>query len=110
MLFGNAERSILELLARMEKTEIKNKKFEGAKEKLKLNSIEGVSFRIKKSEINPRIRKFPSYEECVDDKQKFNLLTRTFYLLPDDSRFLTMLWLKSKFFEFGCKCLVNGTS
>ena len=85
LLFGNAERSILELLARMEKTEIKNKKFEGAKEKLKLNSIEGVSFRIKKSEISKKIRMMPSFEECLEDKEKFNLLTRTFYLLPDDA-------------------------
>src|SRR3989344_5564275 len=83
LLFGNAERSILTLLERMKKTDMD--KFEAIKERLDLSSIEGVSFRIKKNEINSKIRMLPSYEECVADKQKFNLLTRTFYLLPDDS-------------------------
>ena len=83
LLFGNAERSILALLERMKK--IKMYSFEAIKPSLDLNSIEGVSFRVKKSEINQKIRKLPSYEECIADKQKFNLLTRTFYLLPDES-------------------------
>ncbi len=83
LLFGNAERSILTLLGQMKN--IKMGSFEKIKQKLDLNSIEGLSFRVKKSEINPKIRKLPSYEECVADKQKFSLLTRTFYLLPDDS-------------------------
>ncbi len=83
LLFGNAERSILTLLERMKK--IKMDKFENIKNELGLNSIEGVSFRIKKNEINDKIRKLPSYEECAAEKEKFNLLTRTFYLLPDES-------------------------
>jgi len=83
LLFGNAERSILTLLGQMKNIQIDS--FEKIKQKLDLNSIEGLSFRVKKSEINPKIRKLPSYEECVADKQKFSLLTRTFYLLPDDS-------------------------
>src|SRR3989344_5959933 len=83
LLFGNAERSILALLGRMKK--INSGSFDEIKEKLDLNSIEGVSFRVKKSEINKKIRMLPSYEECVAEKEKFNLLTRTFYLLPDDS-------------------------
>ena len=83
LLFGNAERSILTLLGRMEKIKIDS--FENVKQKLDLNSIEGVSFRVKKNEINNKIRKLPSFEDCVEDKQKFNLLTRTFYLLPDDA-------------------------
>src|SRR3989344_5029742 len=83
LLFGNAERSILELLERMEK--IKMDKFEEIKDALDLYSIEGVSFRVKKNEINNKIRKLPSFEECAADNQKFNLLTRTFYLLPDES-------------------------
>ena len=82
LLFGNAERSILALLGRMKK--INSGSFDEIKEKLDLDSIEGVSFRVKKSEINKKIRMLPSYEECTADKQKFNLLTRTFYLLPDD--------------------------
>lgn len=83
LLFGNAERSILTLLERMKN--IKMDSFENVKEILDLNSIEGASFRIKKSEISPKIRKLPSYEECIENRQKFSLLTRTFYLLPDDS-------------------------
>ena len=83
LLFGNAERSILNLLERMSK--LKMDSFDNIKKEIDLNSIEGVSFRVKKNEINQKIRKLPSYEECVNDKQKFNLLTRTFYLLPDDS-------------------------
>ena len=108
LLFGNAERSILTLLERMkniktdafEMSEInkniannklisdhtqKPRVFDDIKQRLDLNSIEGASFRIKKSEISAKIRKMPSYEECAADQQKFNLLTRTFYLLPDDA-------------------------
>ncbi len=109
LLFGNAERSILTLLERMKKIKTdlsilpeankniaKDDKlisghaqkpivFEDIKNSLDLNSIEGVSFRIKKFEIDPKIRKLPSYEECIMDKGKFSLLARTFYLLPDDA-------------------------
>lgn len=81
LLFGSAERPILTLLERMKKIKIGS--FDKIKGKLDLGSIEGVSFRVKKEEIDPTIRKLPSYEECVADKQKFSLLTRTFYLLPD---------------------------
>ncbi len=83
LLFGNAERSILTLLERMEK--IKLDSFEKIKDNLGLASIEGVSFRVRMGDLNPKIRKLPSYEECTADKQKFNLLTRTFYLLPDEA-------------------------
>ena len=82
LLFGSAERSILELLERMKKIELQT--FDKIKNNLDLNSIEGVSFRVKKNEINPKIRMLPSYEECVSDKQKFSLLASTLYLLPDD--------------------------
>ena len=83
LLFGNAERSILGLLERMKKIELSS--FNEIKNSLELNSIEGVSFRVKKNEINQKIRMLPSYEECVADKQKFSLLASTTYLLPDDS-------------------------
>ena len=83
LLFGNAERAILTLLQRMKKITMDS--FENIRQSLDLGSIEGVSFRVNKNEINPNIRKLPSYEECVADKQKFNLLTRTFYLLPDEA-------------------------
>ena len=86
LLFGNAERSILELLERMKKIEEKPiQQFEKIKDMLELKSIEGVSFRVKKDEIDKKIRALPSYEDCIADKLKFNLLTRTFYLKPDDS-------------------------
>ena len=80
LLFGNAERSILTLLERIKK--IKPDSFEKIRDELDLGSIGGAAFRIKKNEIG-KARMLPSYEECVADKQKFNLLTRTFYLLPD---------------------------
>ena len=81
LLFASAERSILELLERMKKIEID--KFERIKNNLDLGSIEGIAFRVKKDEINQKIRLLPSYEECVENKSKFNLLTRITYLLPD---------------------------
>lgn len=83
LLFGSAERSILELLDEMKK--IKIEKFDRIKSQLELDSIEGAAFRVKKDEINNKIRKLPSYEDCIKDKQKFNLLTRVTYLLPDES-------------------------
>ena len=83
LLFGNAERSILELLERMRK--IRQGVFEEIRQSLGLGSIEGASFRVKKGEISPKIRKLPSFEECISDKQKFNLLTRICYLLPDEA-------------------------
>ena len=84
LLFGNAERAILSLLKRMENVN-DTKNFELIKEKLDLKSIEGVAFRIKKNEISKKIRMLPSYEDCLNDKSKFNLLTRTHYLVPDSS-------------------------
>ncbi len=58
--------------------------FDKIKDKLDLQSIEGVSFRVKKNEIDKKVRKLPSYEECAADKQKFGLLSRICYLLPDE--------------------------
>ncbi|MDO8480680.1 MAG: DUF3362 domain-containing protein [Nanoarchaeota archaeon] len=84
LCFGNAERSLLELLERM-KTLEKPISFQKARASLDLPSIEGVSFLIKKDEIPKEMRQLPSYEECVADKDKFNLLTRVQYLLPDDA-------------------------
>ena len=81
LLFGNAERSVLTLVERMKKIKINS--FDAIKDDLGLDTIEGASFRIKKDKINPKVRKLPSFEECAADKEKFNLLARTFYLLPD---------------------------
>lgn len=104
LLFGSAERAIVVLLERMQKildvsddkklleiainANIKqspNFLFEKIKPALDLPTIEGVAFRVKKTEITKDMRIMPSYEECVADKQKFNLLTRVHYLLPDES-------------------------
>ncbi|MBI1935722.1 hypothetical protein HYS31_04745 [Candidatus Woesearchaeota archaeon] len=49
LLFENAERSILALLERMKK--LKMDKFEGIKNSLGLNSIEGVSFRVNNASV-----------------------------------------------------------
>ena len=83
LLFGNAERSVLSLLQRM--THCKKKKFEDIREKLDLDSLEGAAFRIKKAGIGKNVKMLPSFEDCVKDKGKLNLLTRIHYLLPDDS-------------------------
>ena len=83
LFHGSAERSILALLERMKQT--KTGEFELIRDELDLGSIEGISFRIRKGEIDPKTRKLPSYEECAADMEKFNLLTRTFYLLPDEA-------------------------
>src|SRR3989344_3443484 len=81
LLFASAERSILEILERMKR--IKIDKFEKIKSNLDLGSIEGIAFRVKKDEVSQKIRVLSSYEDCIEDKSKFNLLTRITYLLPD---------------------------
>lgn len=91
LLFGNAERAILTLLSRMKELEkergknICEERWEVVKEGLDLFSIDGVGFRIKKEQINPRVKELPSYEVCVADGQEFNTLTRMTYLLPDNA-------------------------
>ncbi|HLC22489.1 MAG TPA: DUF3362 domain-containing protein [Candidatus Nanoarchaeia archaeon] len=85
LIFGNGERTILNLLKKIEKCTINEKgsDFEKVREGLDLASLNGIAFRIKKEEINPKIRKLPSYEDCITDKNKLNLLTRMHYLLPE---------------------------
>lgn len=83
LLFGNAERSILELLGRFSLLK-EIKEFDRIREDLKLDEIEGLAYRVKKNEFGAT-RVLPSFEDCVADKEKFNLLTRTTYLLPDDA-------------------------
>lgn len=86
LLFGTAERAILALLDRMKAIGItKQTTFENIKQQLDLSTIEGIAYRVKKDEINTKAKKLPSYEECVNEKAKFNLLTRVHYLLPDES-------------------------
>ena len=85
LIFGNGDRSILTLLERMKKAERKEKgtDFEKIHDSLDLLTIDGLAFRIKKAEINPKIRTLPSFEDCVKEKKNFTLLTRMHYLLPE---------------------------
>ena len=85
LIFGNGDRSILTLLERMKKAEKQTKgtDFEKVRDSLDLKTIDGIAFRIKKQEINEKIRKLPSYEDCIKEKENFTLLTRMHYLLPD---------------------------
>ncbi len=83
LLFGNAERALLTLLSRMCAMETMD--FVQAREKLDLSTIDGVAYRVKKDEIPVKIRRLPSFEECVADAKKFNLLTRVTWLLPESA-------------------------
>lgn len=88
LLFGNAERAILALLQRMNRAAIIKEginSFNQIKNSLDLPSIDGLAFRVKTENAPTTIRKLPSYEDCLADKSKFNLLTRIHYLLPDSS-------------------------
>ncbi len=82
LIHGNAERPLLNLLNKMKSMSATS--FKESQKLLQLETIDGVSFRIKKDEIPKEIRVLPSYEECTENKEKFNLLTRVHYLLPDD--------------------------
>ncbi len=81
LLFGNAERSILMLLERMK--DFHEPLFSEIETKMELSTVDGAVFRVKKKNLPENIRKLPSYEECVLEKEKFNLLTRITYLLPE---------------------------
>jgi uncharacterized radical SAM protein YgiQ len=82
LLFGNAERSLLNLLGRMKKRGKPLTAGADMAEALGLKTLDGAAFRIPKDKIDDA-RMLPSYEDCVSDKSKFNLLARTTYLLPD---------------------------
>lgn len=94
LLHSNADRSILTVLKRLQDLHYQHQTFELIKDQLHLESIEGVTYRIKKGNINSSVRKLPSFEDCTDStfskevpspaKKSFSLLTRTQYLLPDD--------------------------
>lgn len=83
LLFGNAERAILTVLERMKV--LPTTSFTEIRDKLDLFSINGAAFRIKKEEINPRVKQLPSYEECLEDATKFGLLTKLYYLFPENA-------------------------
>ena len=89
LIHGNAERAILTLLERIKNIAQKENlahrqlSWEQVKDRLDLASIESLVFRMKEKDLPPDVRRLPSFEECVEDKEKFSLLTRTQYLLPD---------------------------
>jgi len=85
LIFGNGDRTILTVLERMKAATRKEKgtDFEKIRDALDLHSIDGIAFRTKENEINTEIRKLPSYEDCMKDANKFNMLTRMHNLLPD---------------------------
>ncbi len=71
LLFGSAERSILELL-------------DSLKQKKDYKHVRGLACRVKKDEL-PAVPHLPSYEECVADKHKLNELTKMHYLNPESA-------------------------
>jgi len=87
LIHGNAERPILTLLSRLSAIPEEERKhsWEKLKEQLDLQTMEGLTFRVKEKDLAQKVRKLPSYEDCVEDKAKFSLLTRTQYLLPDNA-------------------------
>ncbi len=86
LLFGTAERAILSILERMKVVGVTEQTtFEKVKPLLDLKTIEGLAYRVKKDETLKDSRTLPSYEDCIIDKAKFNLLTRVHYLLPDEA-------------------------
>src|SRR3989338_2507743 len=81
LIFGNAERPLLNLL------NVFTKKT-GTKADISLEdykNIDGIAFRISKNQLPKNIRLLPSFEEQLEDKEKYNLAHRTRYLLPDDA-------------------------
>ena len=85
LLFGNAERSLLELIGKFREWGYKGEGFEYVKEKLDLVLIEGAAYRIKKEEINPQAILLPSYEECLKSKDAFNTIAKTMFLHPEEA-------------------------
>jgi uncharacterized radical SAM protein YgiQ len=87
LAFGNADRTLLILLERIKKLNIKGNcsDFKILRHKLDLKTINGIAYRIKKDEIHDKTIKLPSFEECIANKSKFTELTRIHYLLPDKS-------------------------
>lgn len=80
LLFGNAERSLLTLLECLRAMGSHEPRFADVKERLDLPLLDGAAFLSMDSRGAIAL---PSYEECVSDKDKFALLTRIMYLLPD---------------------------
>ncbi|MBI2136379.1 radical SAM protein [Candidatus Woesearchaeota archaeon] len=97
LIFGNAERPLLNLLDRFKNkinvttNNIDEKNTNGNKKKLPeftlddYKEVDGIAFRVSKKEMPKKIRILPSFEDQLADKEKYNLAHRTRYLLPDDA-------------------------
>ncbi len=83
LLFGNAERSMLNLLTILKKN--KTKSLDELKLLPAIKLMDGVALRVKKENLPRNVRFLPSFEECVQNKAKFNLTTRIQSLLPDSA-------------------------
>ncbi|MBI5393213.1 hypothetical protein HZA96_05060, partial [Candidatus Woesearchaeota archaeon] len=83
LLFGNAERSLLNLLQQLRLH--KEKSIEELKKFKSIKAIDGVSLRLKKEDLPLNVRYLPTFEECLADKKQFNLSTRIQSLLPDNA-------------------------
>jgi len=79
LIFGNAERPILNLIDQFTTKADSKIAFKDYKD------IDGIAFRVSKNQLPKNIRLLPSFEEQLEDKEKYNLAHRTRYLLPDDA-------------------------
>ncbi len=89
LLHGNAERALLNLALKCKDLLGSSGffSFKKSRELLVLRKKNGVSYRLRKDELDDfkAVRKLPSYEECMEDKSNFSLLTRVHYLLPNSA-------------------------
>ncbi|MBI3032576.1 YgiQ family radical SAM protein [Candidatus Woesearchaeota archaeon] len=76
LIFGNAERSLLNLLEALKNNNNNNNN--------NMKRIDGIALRVKKEDLPHNVRFLPSFEEQTADKTKFNLAARIQFLLPDD--------------------------
>lgn len=79
LIFGDAERPILNLL------EIFKKEKTLEKARSLFRNAEGLSYRIRKEDIPKDAKMLPSFEECIKDRKNFNKLTSLTYMFPDDA-------------------------
>ena len=93
LVFGNAERTLLNLLDILKKGNALTKgdilEKEHFEDNILLNKqimiLDGIALRVKKEDLPKEIRHLPSFEEMIADKNKFNLSARIQFLLPDDA-------------------------
>ncbi len=81
LIFGNAERALLNLLDKIKTKDFNKKIFDQIRNEL--NDINGIAFRTQTPIKEALI--IPSYEDCIKDKNNFNILTRITYLNPESA-------------------------